>query len=120
MRKWIPSIIVMLLIAALSSIPGRTLNDAGLGSNALHISGHSVMFFILCFTYFKATKNIKYAIFLTILYGFVDEFHQKFTSLRASSMFDIYTDTVGSLLAGLILWKLQHILPKKLKNWLNK
>jgi VanZ family protein len=117
--NWLPALIVMILISILSSTSGETINELGLGNESIHISGHSIMFFFLCVAYFKATKNIIVSIVLTFCFGMIDEFHQLFTPLRSSSLFDIYTDGFGSLIAGLILWKLQYILPKKLKNWLN-
>lgn len=120
MRKWLPSVFLMLVIFITSSVPGNVITSAGLGSEPLHISVHSLLFFLLCFTNYKATKNILLSIVLTIAYGASDEYHQKFTPLRSSSMFDIYTDTAGAIISGIILWKLQPYLPKKLKNWLNK
>lgn len=119
LRKWVPALIVMLLIFILSSTPGKTLNYYGLGAESLHISGHSIMFFLLCFAFYKAQKDITISILLTTIYGVLDEFHQMFTPNRSSSFFDIATDFVGALVAGFIIWKLQYILPKKLKNWLN-
>lgn len=110
----------MFIIFIFSSIPGAVLNDNGLGRNDLHISGHSIMFFLLCFSYYKATKDIGKSIIFSVLYGLFDELHQVYTPLRSASMFDLYTDTIGALIAGLILWKSHLILPKKLKNWLNK
>ena len=40
-------------------------------------------------------------------------------AIHWASIFDIIVDSLGALLAGILLWKLQHILPKKLSNWLN-
>jgi hypothetical protein len=118
--KWIYPVGVMVIIFIFSSIPGAVLNDNGLGRNDLHISGHSIMFFLLCFSYYKATKDIGKSIIFSVLYGLFDEIHQMYTPLRSASMFDLYTDTIGALIAGLILWKSHLILPKKLKSWLNK
>lgn len=118
MKKWLPSIIIMLVIFILSSVKGQVINDLGLGKEQLQISAHSILFFILCFTYFKSTKNILLSIILTMIYGVFDEFHQRFTPYRSSSLFDIYVDSLGALFAGVILWRLQYLLPKKLKNWL--
>ena len=120
LTKWLYPAIVMVIIFVFSSIPGAVLNDNGLGRNDLHISGHSIMFFLLCFSYYKATKDIGKSIIFSVLYGLFDELHQLYTPLRSASMFDLYTDTIGALIAGLILWKSHLTLPKKLKNWLNK
>jgi VanZ family protein len=118
MKKWLPSILIMLVIFILSATPGKIINDAGLGRESLHIDGHFVMYLLLCAAYFKATKNIVLSIVLSAIFGVTDEFHQLFTPGRSSSWFDVGVDTVGASIAGIILWKLQPILPKKLKNWL--
>lgn len=118
--NWLPAIVWMLAIFVLSATPADTLNNAGLGSDPIHIDGHFALFLILCITYYKATKSVLKSLILTIIFAFTDEFHQRFTPGRSSSMFDIYIDTIGALISVLLLWKLQVILPKKLKNWLNK
>ena len=119
-KIWIPALFMMLVIFTASSIPGQNIDSAGLNNERLQISGHFIFFVLLCFSYFKATKNIFYSVLLTVLYAIFDEIHQMFTPLRSSSLFDIGVDTLGALISAGILWKLQHILPKKLKNWLLK
>ena len=118
--NWLPAILWMLVISLLSATSGKVINEIGLGAESIHISGHSLLFFVLCFFYYKATKDIKYSVLLTLLFGIVDEIHQMYTPMRSSSLFDVLTDLFGAIGAGLILWKLQYILPKKLKNWLKK
>ncbi len=108
----------MLVIFAVSSMPGKLVNSMGLGKESYHINGHFFLFFLLCFTYFKATKSIWKSILFTIIYGIADELHQMFIPLRSVSMFDVFVDALGGALAGLIIWKSQVILPTKLKNWL--
>lgn len=119
-KNWIYPIIVMSVIFFLSSLPGDVINNNGLGNNNLHISGHSLLFFVLCFSFYKSTKDIGKSIILSVFYGLLDELHQKYTPMRSSSMFDLYTDTIGAVFAGLILWKSSLILPKKLNIWLKK
>ena len=118
-RKWYPAIIMMLVIFIVSSIPGKIINDSGLGKESYHINGHFLLFLILTLTYFKATKSIAKSILFSLIYAVFDELHQKFTPLRSVSAFDIYVDTIGTLIGGLILWK-KHLLPDSLKNWLEK
>ena len=113
-----PAVIAMVIIFLLSSLPGDAVNNLGLGSERLHVNGHFILFFLLTFTYFKATKDLYLTISMSILYAVFDEFHQMYTPFRSTSLFDIYIDIGGSLLAGLFIWKLLHILPKKLKIWL--
>lgn len=118
-KNWIPSIFIMLIIFLISNTPGEVINSSGLGYEPLHINGHFFLFFLLCISYYKGSKDILLSVLLTILYGISDEIHQMYIPGRSSNMFDIYTDSFGAIIAGIILWKLQHIIPKKLKNWLN-
>jgi VanZ family protein len=117
--RWIPALVMMAGIFVLSSIQGPAIDAVGLGKESYHINGHFVLFLILCLFYYKALKNPYLSFVLTVLYGIIDEYHQKFTPYRSSSLFDIFIDTMGAGISFIILWKLQHILPKKLKKWLN-
>ncbi len=115
---WIPSVLIMLAIFILSSIPGKEINQAGLGKESYHITGHFFLFMLLCASYYKTTKDIPLSILLTVFYGVFDEYHQIFTPNRTAGPFDIIVNSSGAVLAGIFIWKLQPILPKKLKNWL--
>ena len=119
-NKWMPAIIVMAIIFVVSSVPGQLVNTVGLGKESYHVNGHFFLFFALYVAYYKATGSLIKSLALTVLYGILDEYHQSFIPLRSPSLFDIYVDTAGGLLAGLILWKLQPLLPKKLRIWLLK
>ncbi len=109
---------MMLVIFISSSVTGTTIWKTGLGEEKYQISGHVILFFFLCIAFYKGSKNVLTSIILTSLYGALDEFHQYFTYLRSPSFFDIKVDTVTAILAGVVLWKLQAILPKKLIDWL--
>lgn len=119
LAKWFPAIAVMMTIFVVSSVRGTTINEIGLGKESYHINGHFVLFVFLCISYYKATKSILLSVLFTVIYGVLDELHQLFTPGRSSSFFDIFVDSMGAVLSGLMLWKLQPYLPKKLKNWLN-
>lgn len=110
----------MLLIFLFSSVDGQSIENAGLGDESLHISGHFVLYVLLGFSFYKATKSIFYSILLTLLYGIFDEFHQSLVPLRSASLKDIITDFIGGLVAGGIIWKLLPKLPRRLKNWLQE
>jgi VanZ family protein len=110
----------MIIIFCLSSIPGKIISSSIVGNETSEISGHFLLFMFLCLAYYKATKNILLSIFMTIIYAVFDELHQVFTPLRSSSLFDVYVDSLGAIISGIILWKLLPILPKKLKNLLIK
>ncbi len=118
LKNWIPAFIIMAIIFGISAVPGKTINQAGLGRESYHIGGHFILFVFLCFAYFKATKNILLSFVLTVLYGISDEFHQTFTPNRSSGMFDIIVNSCGALLSSILIWKLNYLIPKKLRNWL--
>lgn len=116
--RWAPAIAVMLAIFILSSTTGKTINDAGLGKESYHVSGHFLMFFVLCIAFYKATKNIVLSIVLSIVFACTDEYHQLYTLGRSASYKDIATDSLAALVAGGLVWKLSQKLPAKLKSWL--
>ncbi|MFZ2664208.1 MAG: VanZ family protein [Patescibacteria group bacterium] len=117
-KSWIPAILIMTIIFVLSSVPGKIINKSIVGNEPSEISGHFLLFMLLCLAYYKGTKNILLSIFMTVMYAVFDELHQVFTPLRSSSLFDVYVDTFGAIISGLLLWKLLPILPRKLKNLL--
>lgn len=119
-RNWLPAILIMGFIYYLSALPGPTVDGLGLGKESYHINGHFLLYFFLCFTFFKGTKHAVLSVVLSILYGVLDELHQVFVPGRSAGFFDVFVDSVGVLLAGVILWKFYYNLPKKLRNWLQK
>ncbi len=119
LNRWGPAILVMLLIFVSSSTPGVVIEAVGVNKESFLINGHIILFFSLAVTLYKAIKKLPETFIFSILYAVTDEFHQMFIQLRSPSLFDIKIDTLAALTAVLILWKLQHILPKKLRNWLN-
>ena len=119
-KRWAPSVIIMAFIFFLSSVRGRAINEAGLCDDTLHVIGHFIMYFILCWAFYRGTKNITAAVLLTVLFGFTDEYHQTYTLERSASVKDLLTDTAAGLIAGGFLWKLYQNLPGILKNWLER
>ncbi len=117
--KWAPSIFIMSMIFLMSSTTGQTIDNIGFDKPLIQINGHFVMFALLCFTFYRATHDIITSIVFTVFYGVFDEIHQISTMDRNPSLFDIYVDTAAAVLVGLILWKLQSLLPTKLRDWLN-
>lgn len=108
MIKWleknrgISSIITFLIATEIfyfSTLPG------GIGAGSVWISRtyHFVVFFLFSFFLFltiKGNKKIKTKHILIVLiistsYAILDEIHQLFVPLRASSIKDVLTDTLG-------------------------
>lgn len=119
LKRWLPAILIMSVIYWISSWPGQTIKDAGLGGEGIHVNGHFVLYFLLCMSFFKATKNILLSALLAFVYGLTDEYHQSFVPERSSSLKDIIVNSSGIMVAVFVLWKFEHFLPQKLRNWLH-
>lgn len=119
-KRWLPAIAVATLIFLLSSLNGDQVEGAGLGQETYQINAHFFLYFMLCIALYRATKSLAAAVAIGIFYSLTDEFHQTFVPGRSFQIRDIVVDSVGILLAGLILWKYYLPLPKKLRNWLEK
>lgn len=109
MIKWFEkhksaSVIILILIAIeiffFSSLPGVP----GAGGNPWIARGyHFTIFFLLSFFLLvtvKGNKKIKpsyiFAVLLiSVIYSFLDEFHQMFVPGRDANIVDILTDTLG-------------------------
>ena len=121
LKRYLPAITIMLFIFLLSSLPGATVDAVGLGKESYHINGHFILFFLLCLAFYRGTqRDLLRSLLFSLCYAFLDEFHQAFVPGRNSGWFDIFVDSTGILLAGVILWRFYPHLPKKLKNWLKK
>jgi len=95
------TILIGIAIYQFSSIPG------GVGIpkvfNSQSIAYHFIIFFLFSFfllVSIKGNKKItpKYIILtltVSILYAFLDEYHQMFVPLRSPSMEDIMVDSIG-------------------------
>lgn len=116
--RWVPSIVIMLVIFTLSSVPGDTVNSTVARDGHVQMVGHFFLFMFLCLSYFKATKSIKTSLVLTFSYACFDEFRQYFTPDRSSSFSDIFVDMIGASISAIFLWKKLPNLPKKLKSLL--
>ena len=81
-------------------------------------AAHLLLYFVLCFSFYRGTKSISVAVLLTVFYGVTDEFHQQFTPTRTGQLSDVLIDAVAAGTAGLILWTFYQDLSKTLKNWL--
>ncbi|WP_138207306.1 VanZ family protein [Haloimpatiens lingqiaonensis] len=75
-------------------------------------AGHFTEYFILCILVFNALrynfnkkKCLKIAIFFVFLYACSDEFHQLFVPGRSGQFRDVFIDTLGGILGGLIFFK---------------
>ena len=119
-KNWLPAILIALAIFLLSSLTGDSVAKTGLGHEPYQINAHFFLYFLLTFALFKATKDVGFAMAISIFYSLTDEFHQMFVPGRDFQFFDILVDSLGTIIAGIILWKYYYRLPKKLAIWLEK
>jgi VanZ family protein len=118
--KWVPSLVIMLIIFSLSSVPGETVNSTVARNDNVQMAGHFLLFTLLCLSYFRATRSIKISLILTFFYACFDEIRQSFTPDRSTSIKDIVVDMIGASIAVFILWKKLPNQLEKLKNLLLK
>lgn len=120
LKRWLPAILVCLLIFVLSSLPGATVSSNGDVDYTAHKAAHVVIYSVLCLTFYRATKSVPLAVLLTILYGFSDELHQSYVISRSGNVQDVFVDSSAALVTGFVLWKYYQFLPKPLQNWLRE
>jgi hypothetical protein len=90
-------------IFGLSSIPGQSL--PGPGFKGLDKIVHFVVFAVLAALLARAWRRLGPAVLVAILWGILDELHQRYTPNRESSVYDALADTIGAVCgAALALW----------------
>lgn len=82
---------------------------------------HAVFYAILCYLWIRAFRMgdrrrmswaaLTAAVLITIAYGISDEYHQSFVPGRLCTVGDVVADSVGALLAGVILFGRQLYSP---------
>ena len=107
------SILLTALIAieifVFSSIPGG-ISGTG-GTIRISIIYHLTVFFLFNFFLLMSIKGnrevktsyIIIALIISVLYAFLDEFHQFFVPLRESAIEDILTNTLGIFLSTIFI-----------------
>lgn len=108
-KVWLPVLVCMGLIFYASSISGKDIPSL---FPFQEIAFHLVVYSILGLYFSRASRNtcpnivvskiIVFTIIFGIIYGISDEFHQAFVSYRTVSGFDVFIDSVGTFLGGLI------------------
>ena len=103
-----PAAIILTILIAMeifyfSSIPGGRISSSGI--NGITIMYHFIAFFL--FNFFltisiigKKKIKISYLVFpiiISIIYAFLDEFHQIFVPFRVATIKDILVDGLGIL-----------------------
>jgi len=106
MFRWIPSLVVMLVIFTFSAQSVQLLPDFGWADTIVKKGGHMIEYALLALSFWYALdwKGDRHwlAWLLAILYAITDEFHQSFVPGRHPSVWDVVIfDNLGALIS---LW----------------
>ena len=125
---WFPPIFWALAIFLFSAFPTAPVSQVYWREFVIKKSAHIVEYGFLTVLLYRAfrgygvgSKNAAiYSIFISLLYGVTDEFHQSFTPGREPRVRDVVFDTIGALLAIYSLWNILPKAPLKLRRWAKK
>ena len=104
-NRWVPAIILMIIIFLASGTPSTILPDYGVWDTFIKKGGHVLGYALLANSFwygfgFQAEKAWK-AWGLAVIYAMTDEYHQSFTSGRHPSLVDVFLFDGGGSLLGL-------------------
>jgi VanZ family protein len=105
---WIPAILYMALIWAVSSMsapefPVRAFPFRDKGVHAVLYAGLALLVAHACLRSFEGRARIRIALvacFVTIMWGFLDEVHQAFVPGRSSDVLDLLADGLGAVVGA--------------------
>lgn len=99
--RWLPAVLVMLVIFIFSSQPDTSMPHYGVWDDLVKKSAHVFGYALLClsFLYWFGFKRFRYVWLLTLIYAMTDEFHQSFVPGRHPSIWDVLIfDNLGALI----------------------
>lgn len=106
---WLPVLLSMGAIFYFSSLPGREIPSLFPLQDLIF---HFCLYALLAYFLSRALRNtcsrltllktVSLTVFFATLYGVSDEFHQLFVPGRCFSVFDLFTDGIGSFVGGLL------------------
>jgi VanZ family protein len=113
--KWLPAIVIMLVIFWFSAQPGSEMPTFNWADTIIKKGGHVIGYALLASLYWRAldfNHNKRWvAWFLAVLYALTDEFHQSFVPGRSPSVWDVMIfDNVGAVVS---LWLISHYRKEK-------
>ncbi|OGM66665.1 hypothetical protein A2985_04570 [Candidatus Woesebacteria bacterium RIFCSPLOWO2_01_FULL_43_11] len=125
LRFWLPPTIWALAIFLFSTFPTAPVSQVYWREFLVKKSAHIIEYAILTIALYRAFRGYGvergnsaiFSIFISVIYGATDEFHQSFTPGREPRVRDVVFDTIGALLAIYSLWNLLPKAPAKLKSW---
>ncbi|MBI2414357.1 VanZ family protein [candidate division WWE3 bacterium] len=116
--RWLPAIIMFVIIFYLSSRHGTLVTDVYILNYLTNKLAHVLIYFLLTITVYRGVKSNPKTFLIVLLYAISDEIHQGFVPTRGGRWRDVLLDAAASGYAILVLWKFYQYLPNKLKSWL--
>lgn len=113
-RYWWPSVLVMGVIFAFSSIPSNDLPKFGWVDIPIKKSGHALGYGLLALAYLRGLKGgsrdlsfaqILGAWVLATIYSATDELHQSFVPGRYPAITDVFIDSAGAAISLYIAYR---------------
>lgn len=117
---WGPVIGWISLIFYLSSLTAPPPAGIWFWDIAVPYLAHFIEYFLLFLLLYRALKKPFFSLIIGFFYALSDEFHQAFVPSRTSSFYDVLVDSVGLLIAWLVLERLFFWLPQKARQALDK
>ena len=100
--RWVPPLLLMIIIFAFSSRPGSELPSFGGWDYFVKKGAHAFGYGLLALSYLRALPKRNYILawLLAVAYSATDEFHQSFVPGRNPSVTDVLVfDNLGAMLA---------------------
>ena len=101
---WAPAIAYMALIWMLSSLTLNVrLSELPLGDKGVHLVEYGVLGFLVAHASMRTwphrglARTFALAVFVTVLWGLLDEIHQAFVPGRSSEALDLVADGAGAV-----------------------
>ena len=106
--RWIPAVIMMILIFVASATPGGEVPEFGAIDLLIKKGGHMTGYALLAIACFWAaygdtknvTRSVIIALCISIIYAASDEYHQSFTPDRFPSVIDVGIDAAGAIIGA--------------------
>ena len=106
---WLPVFLFLGIIFYASTIPGKDISHFfSLQAAAYHLFVYLFLAFFLVRALRRTypdrpgIKIVFFVIIFGIIYGIMDEFHQVFTPGRSVSGFDVFIDSLGTIIGSII------------------
>jgi len=112
--RWLPALLLMLIIFFLSAQPGSDLPNFFDWDYVIKKGAHMVGYALLGLSYLHLLGGRSYvpAWVMALCYAAADEFHQSFVPGRSASLFDVLVfDNLGAVLALLLHFHFTKVTP---------